>query len=244
MTEPAPHLVAYDGTPHLTVHRKAHPGRLVAPRLQQQVRGEQGPAGATAGAHRTRELRALPHPSHCGEHLAITTGWPGPRRRQARSGQTLTRARPLRRRAARIARPARVRMRSRNPCVFARRRLFGWNVRLLTGTPGTQGGRIDAAVWRCAVWRTAGPVQDMRKLAYRWPVSEPYAGRLALVKPGGDPLRGHRRQGAGPPAGPPAGPGRTGQDPGPGPGAGHPAMARPAPCVTLSVCQTCVEPAP
>ena len=32
-----------------------------------------------------------------------------------------------------IARPARVRMRSRNPCVFARRRLFGWKVRLLTG---------------------------------------------------------------------------------------------------------------
>jgi hypothetical protein len=41
-------------------------------------------------------------------------------------------SRPLRRRAERIARPARVRMRSRNPCVFARRRLFGWNVRLLT----------------------------------------------------------------------------------------------------------------
>jgi hypothetical protein len=41
--------------------------------------------------------------------------------------------RPLRRRAARTARPARVRMRSRNPCVLARRRLFGWNVRLLTG---------------------------------------------------------------------------------------------------------------
>jgi hypothetical protein len=38
----------------------------------------------------------------------------------------------LRRRAARTARPALVRMRSRNPCVFARRRLFGWNVRLLT----------------------------------------------------------------------------------------------------------------
>jgi hypothetical protein len=40
--------------------------------------------------------------------------------------------RPLRRRAARIARPARVRMRRRNPWVFARRRLFGWKVRLLT----------------------------------------------------------------------------------------------------------------
>jgi hypothetical protein len=42
--------------------------------------------------------------------------------------------RPLRRRAARMARPARVRMRSRKPCVLARRRLFGWNVRLLTCT--------------------------------------------------------------------------------------------------------------
>ena len=31
------------------------------------------------------------------------------------------------------ARPARVRMRRRNPCVLCRRRLFGWNVRLLTG---------------------------------------------------------------------------------------------------------------
>src|SRR4051794_40179042 len=31
-----------------------------------------------------------------------------------------------------MARPARVRMRSRKPCVFARRRLFGWKVRLLT----------------------------------------------------------------------------------------------------------------
>lgn len=31
-----------------------------------------------------------------------------------------------------MARPARVRIRSRNPWVFARRRLFGWKVRLLT----------------------------------------------------------------------------------------------------------------
>lgn len=36
------------------------------------------------------------------------------------------------RRDARIARPARVRMRRRKPWVFARRRLFGWKVRLLT----------------------------------------------------------------------------------------------------------------
>jgi hypothetical protein len=53
--------------------------------------------------------------------------------------QTASCSRPLRRRAARTARPARVRIRSRKPWTFARRRLFGWNVRLLTGTPGRWG---------------------------------------------------------------------------------------------------------
>ena len=43
--------------------------------------------------------------------------------------ETLRRLRPLRRRAARIDRPARVRIRRRNPWVFARRRVFGWYVR-------------------------------------------------------------------------------------------------------------------
>jgi hypothetical protein len=56
----------------------------------------------------------------------------GNRRRE--NGQALRRARPLWRRAASTARPARVRMRSRKPWVFALRRLFGWNVRLLTGS--------------------------------------------------------------------------------------------------------------
>jgi hypothetical protein len=42
------------------------------------------------------------------------------------------RARPLRRRAEIIARPARVRIRKRKPWVRLRRRLLGWNVRLLT----------------------------------------------------------------------------------------------------------------
>jgi hypothetical protein len=48
------------------------------------------------------------------------------------ASQADRRLRPLTRRAARIARPARVRMRSRNPWVRDRRRLFGWKVRLLT----------------------------------------------------------------------------------------------------------------
>ena len=41
-------------------------------------------------------------------------------------------ARPLARRPARMARPARVRILSLKPWVLARRRLFGWKVRLLT----------------------------------------------------------------------------------------------------------------
>jgi len=45
--------------------------------------------------------------------------------------QAEMRVRPLPRRAARIPRPARVLIRARNPCVRARRRLFGWNVRFM-----------------------------------------------------------------------------------------------------------------
>jgi hypothetical protein len=37
----------------------------------------------------------------------------------------------LPRRAERIARPARVAMRARKPCFLARRRVFGWKVRLV-----------------------------------------------------------------------------------------------------------------
>src|SRR5436190_1062982 len=48
------------------------------------------------------------------------------------AAQADRRARPLARREVMMARPARVRMRSRKPWVFARRRLFGWYVRLLT----------------------------------------------------------------------------------------------------------------
>jgi hypothetical protein len=67
----------------------------------------------------------------CGSTMISRAG--RERRRQA-----LSRSRPLRRRDARIARPARVRMRSRKPWTFARRRLLGWNVRLLTRAPQLQ----------------------------------------------------------------------------------------------------------
>src|SRR6478609_8575479 len=44
-----------------------------------------------------------------------------------------------------MARPARVRMRSRKPCVLARRRLFGWKVRLLTVVSPRHVGRAGDA---------------------------------------------------------------------------------------------------
>src|SRR5699024_12516642 len=54
-----------------------------------------------------------------------------PRARPSES-EVVRARRPLRRRAATIERRARVRIRSRKPCTLARRRLFGWEVRLLT----------------------------------------------------------------------------------------------------------------
>lgn len=102
-------------------HHKSYPGRLLpVPNVlaDQQVTYHQGPARTGPGAHGQRELRAAAHPG------------------LGRQDQALSWSRPLRLRAERMARPARVRMRSRKPCVFARRRLFGWNVRLLTGAPG------------------------------------------------------------------------------------------------------------
>jgi hypothetical protein len=75
------------------------------------------------------------------------------RRRRCTAGSTAgpvrqadSSERPFRRRAVRMARPARVRMRNRKPWVLARRRLFGWKVRLLTvwlhhGRSRPRGGR-------------------------------------------------------------------------------------------------------
>jgi len=97
---------------------ESYPGRFavmdpVGP--HQQVAHHARPSRTSSGTNGERELRAVAHP------------------RLGRQDQALSFSRPLCRRAARTARPARVRMRSRKPCVLARRRLFGWNVRLLTG---------------------------------------------------------------------------------------------------------------
>jgi hypothetical protein len=80
---------------------------------------------------------------HLGEIIrcvqATTSGKHGVRDCADQGRQADSSSRPLRRRAARMARPARVRIRSRKPWVFERRRLFGWKVRLLTGISPLRG---------------------------------------------------------------------------------------------------------
>jgi hypothetical protein len=120
-TELPLHAVPSDRRANGPAYHESYPGRFLAVQrvvADQQVTYHAGPARSGPGAHGQGELRAVAHPGLGGKD------------------QALSRSRPLRLRAARTARPARVRMRSRKPCVFARRRLFGWNVRLLTGTPG------------------------------------------------------------------------------------------------------------
>jgi hypothetical protein len=126
---------------------EAYPGRLpvlAAVRADQQVTYHGRPTRTRPGPHGQRELRAPAHPG------------------LGRQDQALSLSRPLCLRAARMARPARVRMRSRKPCVLARRRLFGWNVRLLTGAPGegvmttrARNGVRFADSSQATIWKTA-----------------------------------------------------------------------------------------
>jgi hypothetical protein len=121
LAKPPPDTVSGHRRADRPTHHESYPGRLtvsdpVGP--DEQVTHDARPAGTSTGANGQREVRGASHPV------------------RGRQNQALSRARPLCLRAARMARPARVRMRSRKPCVLARRRLFGWNVRLLTGGSG------------------------------------------------------------------------------------------------------------
>src|SRR5580693_1729924 len=120
LAKPPLYAVSGYGRAHRPADHESYSGRFLLMKSgpHQQVAHYAGPARTSPGAHGERELRSPAHPG------------------LGRQDQALSRSRPLCLRAARTARPARVRMRSRKPCVLARRRLFGWNVRLLTGAPG------------------------------------------------------------------------------------------------------------
>jgi hypothetical protein len=114
--QPTANLVAYDRAPDDAADDESDLWQHIVVISPEQVDYHVWPAGAATAPNGQREVSTPPHPVPGRQH---------DERRSDRAGQTETRARPLRRRADRIARPARVRMRSRKPCFLWRRRLFG-----------------------------------------------------------------------------------------------------------------------
>lgn len=100
-------------------------------------------------------------------------------------------ARPLRRRAARMARPARLLIRARKPWVRERRRLLGWNVRLLKGSLRRScracfgRSRILGRPRACA--DNGSPIlrhlrEDRQKLPMHWPGSQVQSTRRIQLR--------------------------------------------------------------
>jgi hypothetical protein len=122
-TQAAGNQVAGDRVSHGLRHDETDPCRICRVRsryVEESVRG----ADPSTPAHGRAKVVGSDNPVRPLEHEGTTQSW--------RDGcYADSSVRPLRRRAARIERPARVRIRRRNPWTFARRRLFGWNVLLL-----------------------------------------------------------------------------------------------------------------
>jgi hypothetical protein len=122
MTKTSRHSVADYRVSHSLAHHKTRPGCLGRPwRVRGQCVYDQATlAGPRTAAHDDPKVLTEPQTRGSRQH--------GVPRRQSNQADSVSR--PLRRRAAKMARPARVRILSRNPWVRARRRLFGWKVRL------------------------------------------------------------------------------------------------------------------
>jgi hypothetical protein len=112
--------VPLDGRPQLFRGRHAETGsaRPVGGHEQRHVAAV-GPRARVVGA---LELGTATNP--------LGGRQTGPGQGFYRSSATVRRLRPLARRRFRTILPFLVAIRTRNPCVFFRRRLFGWNVRL------------------------------------------------------------------------------------------------------------------
>jgi hypothetical protein len=122
VAKPPAHLVADHRVAHGLAHHKTRPGCLGRSwRVRGQcVYDEAALTGPDSASQHDAEVLTTPQTSGSRQHGT-------PRRRPNQADSV---SRPLRRRAPKMARPARVRMRRRNPWVRARRRLFGWKVRL------------------------------------------------------------------------------------------------------------------
>ena len=118
--------MAFDGRTHwlgddqTDARAIGHLAAAPAPHVNNNV----GLRGAHPVLHRCVKLSGPPHAVACGKH----------RQRTRRYDQADNARRPLRRRLDTTERPARVRIRRRKPCTRARRRLFGWKVRLPLAT--------------------------------------------------------------------------------------------------------------
>jgi hypothetical protein len=165
------HRLAHDET--RTCRGSALPRRVRVRCTAVQMDDEKWASSPASSPYRGREVLAPPQPILGRQHVmtCLLSG-----------DQADRRARPLPRRVARIARPARVRIRSRKPWVLARRRLFGWKVRLLTR--GLQKKDVWTAGHRLAV--TVRP-REAEKLAI---TPECTASQPQLV------IFAHRRQAA------------------------------------------------
>src|SRR5947209_753466 len=112
MSQPAPYPIARRSAADVTSDGETDARRCRA--VNNEVCNQSGRGRTTAVPHSELKIAAAAQSVLRGQH----------------EDQAVSRERPLRRRAAMIARPARVRIRNRKPCLRARRRLFGWNVLL------------------------------------------------------------------------------------------------------------------
>ena len=118
MAELPLHAVADHGVADRLAHDQADPRAGVARTrcVVEQVHDQGSTTRPPARTHGAPEGVAVAQPVVGGEHGDLMSAL----------AQTARLLRPLRRRAEMMARPARVRMRRRNPCTLWRRRLFGW----------------------------------------------------------------------------------------------------------------------
>jgi hypothetical protein len=106
--------VSLDAAADRLADHHSDPRRLFAGQVATHVHDEAAAPAAGTIADDGGELTGPPHSIRPRQH-----------RPSRQSAYADSEPRPLRRRAAMMARPARVRMRKRKPCVLARRRLFG-----------------------------------------------------------------------------------------------------------------------
>lgn len=101
-----------------------------------------------------------------------------------------------------MARPARVRIRRRKPCFLARRRLFGWKVRLLTTDSKGHSGKYTAWHRRCrskAASSAVAPQETGHSKTPHETASQRYVAQASSVKLHGAIHRSYPLYGSEPP---------------------------------------------